>query len=202
MQVELTIRASIFHRKRQLILDPEFIEFKDMDGTSHTNTRFEKEVIEGIRYGVRPINGYAFRIGRLYCIDIKNESGKLIKLRFGSLYGIYKKHLDNKYSKIVNTLFDYYYIQVFKNYIHLFHNKLEFNLLGIIFTPKGVLFKKTEPIIIWSDLGTKNYWSYFALFSKSNPNHYKAFQYLEDWNTIILQSVSRQILKEMNYLDN
>jgi len=37
------------------------------------------------------------------------------------------------------------------------------------------------------------------MFSKSDPNYYRAFEYLNDWNTAILYSVSRQILKEKGF---
>ena len=199
-RVELTIKSSLFDRPRKLVIDWNFIEFEDKDRVDAINSRFEKEEIEGIRYGIRPVSGYAFVIGRIYCVDIKSEKGKMIKIRIKSLYGINRKSLNKKYSKIINVLFDYYYADVVRNYINLFKNNLEFNLLGVIFTKEGIYLRKDEPLIEWQNLGTKNYWSYYALFQKSNPNNYRAFQYLEDWNTIIIHSVSRYILREKKLL--
>jgi hypothetical protein len=201
-KIELTIKSSIFDRPRKLVIDRNFIEFEDKDRVGVMNSRFEKEEIEGIRYGVVVIWGYAFVIGRIYCVDVKSEKGGMIKIRIKSLYGINRKSLNNKYSKIINALFDYYYADVVRNYLGLFKNNLEFNLLGVIFTKDGIYLRKNESLIEWTDLGTKDYRTYYALFQKTNPNYYRAFEYLEEWNTIVLHSVSRHILIEKKFLEN
>ena len=137
-----------------------------------------------------------------YLIEIKNEKGKLIKIRFYSAFAINKQLLNEKYLKIINALFDYYYADLVRNYLRLFKNSLEFDLQGIIFIKEGVYLRKNSDLIEWSNLRTKNYWSYFTLFHKANPNNYKAYQYLEDWNAIVLYSVVSQILKEKNLIAN
>lgn len=195
-RLEISVKSSILDRHRKLTIDENYIQFDDKDHVDAHPTRFEKENIIGIRYGVAPINGYRFYIGRIYCIDIKNESGKIIKLRLKSIYGVRKKLLGEKYVKIVNALFDNYYEDLIRHYINLFNNQLPFELLKVQFTVEGIGLKQNEDIIPWNDLGTRNYIRYYSLFSKSNPNHYRTFEYLEEWNTGILYAVSRYILRE------
>src|SRR6266481_4824997 len=109
LKLDFILKSSIFDRPRQLVLDPLYLEFDDNNLASSTPTKFLKEEIEGIRFGIKWISGYGFNIGRIYCIDIKNKSGQIIKLRLKSIYGIRKKQLADKYVKIANTLFRYYF---------------------------------------------------------------------------------------------
>ena len=81
-RLEITVKSSILDRHRKLTIDENYIQFDDKDHVDAEPTRFEKENIIGIRYGVALISGYRFYIGRIYCIDIKNESGKGILLGF------------------------------------------------------------------------------------------------------------------------
>lgn len=85
--------------------------------------------------------------------------------------------------------------EVAESFITLFKNEITFELLGILFSQRGIQLTKQSQLIPWEDVGTKDYYRYYAIFSKTNPHNYKAFYYLEDWNTGILYSVSRYILK-------
>jgi hypothetical protein len=181
------LKASIFESEKTLILEPEFMEFADVN--------FSKFEITELRYGIKAIKGYRFRIGRIYCIDIKSFSGEIIKIRLKSIYRVRRLHLGIKFKEIVEAVFDNYINDISKDYIQRFKNKNEFNLLGNTFKQEGIILNKTVEIIPWADLGTKNYRTYYSLFSKSNPNLNRSFTYLLDWNTIVLYSVSRSILK-------
>ena len=86
LKLDFVLKSSIFDRPRQLVLAPLYLEFDDNNLVSSTPTKFLKEEIEGIRFGIKGIRGYRFYIGRTYCIDIKNNSGKIIKLRLKSIY--------------------------------------------------------------------------------------------------------------------
>ena len=59
----------------------------------------------------------------------------------------------------------------------------------------GIILDKKAQNIPWNDLRTKKNSRYYTIFSKENPDNYKAFYYLDDWNTAVLYSVSRYILK-------
>ena len=78
LKLDFILRSSIFDRPRQLVLDPFYLEFDDNNLASSDPTKFHKEEIAGIRFGIKRIKGLDFYIGRIYCIDIKNNSGKII----------------------------------------------------------------------------------------------------------------------------
>jgi hypothetical protein len=194
-KIEFTIKSSIFDRSRQLTLDPEYLEYDDNDLGSSFPVRFLKEEIEGIKYGVKGIRGYRFRIGRIYYIDIKSISGEVIKLRLKSIYRIRIKRLETKYGQILKALFANYFNEIAKRYLELFRGNEPFEILGVKFSGEGVFFDEKIGTIPWEFLGTKKYWTYYALFSETNPEHYKAFNYVDQWNAAVLHSVTEGILK-------
>lgn len=185
--LNIILRTSIFDKEHALIIDPQFIEYD--------NTNFSKLEIADIRYGLKAINGYRFTIGRIYCIDVKSLDGRIIKIRLKSLYGIRRKRLGEKYKMILHALWKFYINDIVNGFLKEFINKIDFVLLGVTFTQEGIMLDKKREIISWQDLGTKNYWHYYSMFSISNPHKYRTFQYLTDWNTAVLYSVSRDILQ-------
>ena len=185
--LQFSIKPSIFESEETLILDPSFIQY----GAQH----FSKFDIADIRYGIKPINGFRVRIGRVYSIDIRSMGGEILKIRMRSAYRVRRIHLGKKFKQIVEAIFDNYINDISKDYLQRFYNNIEFDLLGNTFKKEGVIFNKATEIIPWSDLGTKNYYSYYALFSKAEPNINRTFTYLLDWNTIVLFTVTRSILK-------
>jgi hypothetical protein len=193
--IKLTIKSSILDRYRQLVIDKNYIEFGDNELIATPPTKFNKEDITGFRYGIKWINGYQFTIGRTYCIDIQNKNGKIIKLRLKSLYGVRKKQLTNKYIQIVNALHDCFFDDLSRQYLTKFNENIEFELGGLLFSQKGISFKANSDAIPWEDIGTASYRTYYTIYPKSDPNQYKAFEYLYHWNTGVVYSVSRQILK-------
>ena len=68
-KLEFMVRSSVMDRARLLVIAPTYLEFDDQDILSAPPTRLLKTEIEALRYGVKPIRGYRFRIGRIYCID-------------------------------------------------------------------------------------------------------------------------------------
>ena len=194
--LHFTLKSSIFDRSRLLTITPNYLEFDNRSSVGLDPTRFKKEEIKALRYGVKPIEGYQFVIGSVYCIDICNTADKIIKLRLKSLYGIGRNQLVQKYADIVNALLDYFFDNIAISFLEKFTNGESFTILDVFFCANGVQLNKRAAIIVWEDLGTKSYFHYYAMFSKANPNHYKAFEYLVDWNTCIIYTVSRQILKE------
>lgn len=190
--LKLFLKSSIFDKEKVLIVDPGFLEY---DGIN-----FSKFEIAEIRFGIKSIKGYNFRIGRIYCIDIKSLNGNIIKLRLKSLYRIRIKKLEEKYKIILNALFKNYINDISLTYIKMFNDITDFSILGVMFSQSGIQLDKKSDIISWLDLGTKNYNTYYSLFSKSDPKKYKLFYYLSDWNTVVLYSVSRSILKAKKLL--
>jgi len=190
--LKLFLKSTIFEKEKVLIIDPEFLEYDGMN--------FSKFEIAEVCYGIKAIKGYRFRIGRIYCIDIKSLNGNIIKLRLKSLYRIRIKKLTEKYKIILNALFKNYINDISLTYIKMFNDKIDFSVLGVIFSQAGIQLDKKSDIISWLDLGTKKYNTYYSLFSNSDSKKYKLFYYLSDWNTVVLYSVSRSILKAKQLL--
>jgi hypothetical protein len=195
-KLEFMVRSTILDRPRLLVLDPEFIEFDDQDRISEASTRFLKTEIEGLRYGVKAIRGYRFRIGRIYCIDVRDISGRVIKIRLKSLYRVLRKLLGVKHQEITNALFRYYFHDMIRHYLRQFHDGLTIELLGVRLDSQGVLFEKNVGRISWDFLGTKRYWHYYTLYSEESPNNYRTFVFLNDWNAGVLRGLIELILKE------
>ena len=86
--LKLNLKTSLFHTERPLLITPELIEYN--------NYSFSKFEISELRYGVKAVEGYRFRIGRIYCIDIKSLRGNVIKIRLMSLYRVRKNKLGGK----------------------------------------------------------------------------------------------------------
>ncbi|MBS1665020.1 MAG: hypothetical protein JST68_28500 [Bacteroidetes bacterium] len=196
MKLEFMLRSTILDRSRLLAVDPEYIEFDDQDLASEVPTRFSKMEIEGVRYGIKAIRGLQFRIGRIYCIDIRDASDQVIKIRLKSLYGVRRKLLEEKYSSIVSALFKYYFHDISRRYLRKFREGEQVELLGVRLNKHGVLFDEKVGWVNWNFLGTKRYWHYYTLYSEETPDNYKAFVFLEDWNAGVLIGVIETILKE------
>ena len=57
--------------------------------------------------------------------------------------------------------------------------------------------RNTPKIIAWDNLEVKEYQTYIALFSRSDPaKTHATFSYLNDWNTEVLYALVRRILEE------
>ena len=193
--LQLTIKSSIFDRDRLLTIDTNFIEFDDNDLITKPPTKFLKSDIKSFRCGITWIKGYQFIIGRIFFIDIKDKSDKIIKLRLKSIYGIRKKLLTDKYAQIITTLHDNFFDDIARQYLTQFDNNNDFELGGLFFSQKGLSFDKNSAFIPWENIGTSSYWIYYTIYPKTDANAYKSFEYLHDWNARTVYSVSRQILK-------
>jgi hypothetical protein len=193
--LEVTIKSSILDRDRKLSLKEEFIEFEDKDLIGASPTRLVKSELSEFRYGIKWISGIHLTIGRVYTVDIRDIHGNEINLRLKSLYGVRKKQLLEKYVKIVSHLYDQYFNDISRDYLDKFLAGESVSILGVEFTAGGVILNKKIGLIRWEDLETRSYWSYYTLSSKLDSTKYKAYVYLEDWNTGVLYTVSREILK-------
>jgi hypothetical protein len=194
-QLEYMIRSTILDRSRLLVIDPDYIEFDDQDRVSAAPTRFKKSEIEALRYGVKGIRGYRFRIGRIYCIDVRDVSGRIIKIRLKSVYRVRRKLLGDKYQEITNSLFKYYFHDMIRGYMRDFQEAQSVELLGVKLNSHAVLFDEKVGWVSWDFLGTKRYWHYYTLYSEESPNNYRAFVFLDDWNAGVLQGLIETILK-------
>lgn len=189
--IEITLHPLLIGKRKLLKLSEAGIEFNGQI--------FRKADIAEFRYGILWVNGIHLTIGRVYCIDIKNSNGDDLKIRLKSAYGIRKKAVTDQYIQIVSYLYEKYFNEIISAYLTRFAANESFSILGVQFYPEGIQLNEHSGLIKWEALQTINYQSYYALSSKSDPNKYRAFVYLEDFNTGVLYSVSRTILKEKGY---
>jgi len=197
------IKQSYFDRKpKNLSFTPQSILFGSQKLSVPTITDLSKEEPLEYRFGITWIRGFEFIVGRKYQLLIKNSNGEMIKISFGSYYGINKVHLYNQYGEILNQLWESYFDGLVDHYLALFSQKTPFILANVTFEESGIkiksanFIKEEEKSLLWSDVGTKNYRTYFAIFSKQNPSNInKGYSYLDDWNTGVLYSVIETILK-------
>lgn len=197
--MEVQIKTNVLDRNRKLIINSELIEFDDSGFVNTTIAKFSRGEVASFKYGVKLITGYSFTIGRIYCIDIKNLDDQVIKIRLVSLYGIRKKMLFKKFNEILNAFFETHHRDIVTYYLQIFETGIQVNILNTAFNQSEVIINGKE--VRWEDLGTKTYATYFALFSIRYPSVYKSYSYLNEWNTAVVYSFSKQVLLQKGLLN-
>lgn len=195
-------RSLLDNCKRELIINSDYIQFEDKDLVTDYFTKFYNSEIKDYRYGVKWIRGAKFIIGRDYQIFIRNQENKIIKINFKSFYGINKNLHFKNYSGILNSLWNFHFNKIASDFIEKFQNQEQFSIGNVHFSDENVIIetnsilKKKQNIILWKDVQTKDYRTYFAIYSQENPaNINQCYNYKDDWNTAILYTVIRTILK-------
>jgi len=194
-QTTFLIRSTLFDRERLLTVNPDYLAFDNKDLVSAEPSTIERENIESFRFGVDWIRGLYFIIGRTYRIEVRDHEGNTIKIRLRSIYGIRKKKLGTKYNKIYGALHNAYFNDLGLHYVRLVNDRLPFMLAGVTLTPEGIVDPKIGALS-WNSIGLKAYSTYFAIYDKSEPSNYHAFDYGVDWNAILLYSILTFILKQ------
>jgi len=196
------IKQSFFNQHlKELSFTPQSILFGNQKLSLPTIIDLSKQEQIQYRFGVKWIRGYKFTIGRKYQLFIKNGDGETIKISFGSYYGINKIPLFNQYIEILNQLWRSYFDGLVDEYLALFEQKTPFTIANVKFDEFGIkinsvnFIKEEEKSLPWDDVGTRDYQTYFAIFSKQSPSIInKSYSYLNDWNTRVLYSVVKTII--------
>ena len=194
-QTTFLIRSTLFDRNRLLTVHSDYLAFDNKDLVSAAPTSIEKANIESFRFGVDWIRGLYFIIGRTYRIEVRDHEGNTIKIRLRSMYGIRKKKLGTKYTKIYAALHNAYFNDLGLHYVRLVNDSLPFTLAGVTLTPEGIVDPKIGALS-WNSIGLKAYFAYFAIYEKGEPSNYHAFDYGIEWNAILLYGVLTFILKQ------
>jgi len=191
---EFTIVRGLFDgRKRQLILDENFIKFENKDRKDDLFTKIKKENITGIRYGIHFIKGLEFYIGREYQIFIKKNFNKELKINFKLFYGRKLNEKHQLYCDIIDELWNHYFDEITASYLTKIQQKKNFYLCGIQFFSDKLIFKDKE--LFFKDLEIKNYQHYFIIYSKLDQYQNKMLYYLKDENAVILSQLLTIIKK-------
>ncbi|MCD1117202.1 hypothetical protein [Chryseobacterium turcicum] len=191
---EFTVVRGLFDiRKRQLIIDENFLKFENKDHIKDLFSIIPKNEIVGIRYGIHFIKGLEFYIGREYQIFVQTQSGKEVKIFFKLFYGRKLNEKHQLFSDIVDELWNYYFNDILNHYLLQYNNNEIFDLGGILFKNACIQFDKKE--ILYSDLAIKKYNHYFMIYSKEDQYKNIMLYYLKDKNAVILVEVLNTIIK-------
>jgi len=190
------IKPSIFQRSKLLTITPTHISYGYSNGENE-DIRIEKEEIDAYKFG--GFYGYDY-INMHYAIQLRTLHNKVFKIKEYSFFCIRKKKFFQKYNEILQLLYKYYFQDIVSSYIELFNGNIDFEIEGAIFSREGVQFSNKSPLIKWDNLNTSNHKSYFAISSKQEPTNYKAFSYMDDWNTSIVRIITRSVVHHFETL--
>lgn len=187
---------------RELLFDENFLKFQDKDNVTNLYTIFQKDKIKDYRFGIRWIR-FEFTYGREYQIYVRNKENKTIKITFKSYFGRKRKILHTLYNEILDALWEFYFSEMINNFIEKHENGEEFSIGDVQFNKDNIslnvsgIFKQNRMSIPWEKVRTRNYHRYFSIYSEENPSEVnRGYNYLEDWNTAVLYSVLRTILRD------
>ncbi|WP_339833637.1 hypothetical protein [uncultured Flavobacterium sp.] len=200
--LEFTIRRGIFdNAPRKLILNPEFIKFQSNDSVDNPYTIFEVNEIAELRFGMKWIS-IEVTFGREYFIYIRNTEKKIIKINFSTYFGNKKTEYQNLYREIIINLENLYFGKIVEEYLKKYQRKESFQINDVYFSEENVkiggngIIKGSEKIISWENLRIKDYYSNITIYSAENSKEInRGFSYLEDWNSLVLCSFLKSVLK-------
>ena len=125
-----------------------------------------------------------------------------MKINFRSVYGYNRKLLSKQYGNILDTIWTEHFKELIEEYIRRIQSGETVILCDVALSSTDVTFKtsnflnKSVETIPWEELGTKDYATYYALFSKNNPADInRGFYYLDDWNVYLLGQVIEKLLQ-------
>ena len=200
---EFIVKRSFRDNKpRKLIFNKDFLKFENKNRIDDLFTIFPKHEIKDYRFGIRWIR-FELTYGREYQIFIRNKENKIIKISFKSYLGRNKNKLHQLYSEIVDELWNYFIADIVNDFLVKHQNGEEFTIGDVTFYGDRIrlnvsgIFNQNKVEISWNKIRTRNYYSYFSIYSVDNPADVnRGYSYFEDWNTSVLYSVIRTILRD------
>lgn len=184
MENFIVVRGLFDGRKRQLIINENYIKFESKDNKKDLFKIINKEDISDIRYGIHFIKGLEFYIGREYQIFIKSKSGKEVKINFKLFYRRKLKEKHQLFCDIIDKLWSLYLDDMTESFLKKIEEKEDFFLCGIQFSADRIKFNNKE--LLFKDLEIKNYYHYFMVYSKNDHYQNKMLYYLKDDNAVIV----------------
>jgi hypothetical protein len=142
--------------------------------------------------------------GREYFFILRNSSNQTLKINYRSFFGIKKKAGNELYDTIGDALWTYYFSHIANGYLKKYDEGEEFKIGNVTFSVNGItlnkdtVFKKNI-FIAWDNIRTKSYHSYFAIYAHDDASSTnKGYNYKDEWNTNVLYSTLRTILRSKN----
>jgi hypothetical protein len=171
-------------------------------GDSEDPILIGRDDIKAFRFGVTWIHGLRLPIGRRFHLYIMHRNGKVLKIKFSSLYRYKLKEKGKIFSEIMNYTWWYYFMDKAEDMIEQHKMGREIELNDIYITQEGLeldvhkLFSDARSFIPWHDIGTSDYITYYSVFSRLKPaDYHRTFNYLNDWNSMLVNKVITGILE-------
>lgn len=201
-QKEFIIRRGITDNyARKLILNKNELKFDSKDLKDDSFITFQKNEIAEYNFGVKWMR-YKFVFGREYVISIRNHDNQVIKINFKTYFGRKKKEYHKLCNEILVSLWDLYFSEIATNYIKRHEAGEEIQIGQVTLTKDGLTIlstaslKQKNEFISWDKVRIRNYAAYFAIYSKDDAmNINRGYSYLNEWNTNVLHSVVKTLLK-------
>ena len=189
---------------RELIINGDYITFKDKTLAKDTFTTFFKSEITDCRFGIHWLR-LRLVFGTQYRIIIRNNENKILKITFKSYFRYRLNELHQQYCDILEALWVLHFRDITMSYIKKYENNEEFSICDVHFKNDGitlktdVFLKEQATFIPWEKIRTKSYYSNFSIYSEEDPaNINRGYNYMEDWNVNVLFSALRGILSAKN----
>ncbi|NUY79647.1 hypothetical protein HUK80_01970 [Flavobacterium sp. MAH-1] len=186
---------------RELTINGNELKFEDGDSTNPFKI-FPGPEIKDYRFGIRWIK-FELTYGREYQIFVRDSDNNSIKITFKSYFGRKRNQLHKLYINILDRLWDCYFSRMVDRYREQFADGMEFSINDVLFNKDFIeisvsgIVSQSRKRIYWDNVRTSSYWTYFAIYSVENPSEInRGYSYKEDWNTNVLYSTLRTILRE------
>lgn len=174
-------------KKRKVCFNEQGVEFDDTDFIKKQNSFIRYSDIKDFKFGIEWIKGYYFVIGRKYILTIRDLNNNKLNISFKSYYGYKKIELSEKYSNLLNTIWNNYVDDLVLKLITDIENGEEIEIAKTKIDSKRILYsKKTTD---WKKISTKAYDHYYVIYSKNNEHYNKAYYFKDDWNIGVLYSL-------------
>jgi hypothetical protein len=187
---------------RKLIMNVNELKFESKDLRNDSFVAFQKNKIAEYNFGVKLMR-YKFVFGREYVISIRNYDNQIIKINFKTYFGKKKDEYHKLCNNILSSLWDLYFAEITTNYINKYKVGEDFKIGKVDFKKDGLCimsnssFKPKSEFIPWEKVRTKKYTSYVAIYCKDNAANVNCgYSYLNDWNTVVLLNVIKNILSD------
>lgn len=153
------------------------------------------EEINGFRLGIRWMRGLYFVLSRQFTVELKHQTNCKTRIRFSSFYTIRNQQYDEKWSAIVELLYHYYISSQLQLYIELHQMGQAFTLSGLTFYSDGIVWEKNKKLA-FRQVAISTYRSYFVIYNSNNPRQQISFNFLNNWNAYLIQSLLKHIVEE------
>lgn len=109
------------------------------------------------------------------------------------------------YEKILDSLWELYFRKQVEELLSDFEKGECIQVGEVNISPEGIIIiiseitKQEKKLILWDNVRTHSYITYFSIYSFENPREInRGYLYKEDWNTYVLYSLVRTILRNKN----